>query len=160
MVRSGCNNERQLTNFLPLIHCQPSDSQTSYSTYGTVLHCLVIFRLRRRWLRWGRALLVATLRLTIAATEIAWLLIVTSTAITALLRRIASVVALGRVALVGGLECAFASLRVNEDIALVALVPFRTPWRGKRRVLGLLGLLWGVVGHLDRGVGVLCQGEE
>lgn len=48
MVRSGCNNEWQLTNFLPLVHCQPSDSQTSYSTYGAVLHCLVIFRLRRR----------------------------------------------------------------------------------------------------------------
>jgi hypothetical protein len=92
--------------------------------------------------------------LTIATTVIALLLIVTSTTITALLRRIASVVALGRVGLVGGLEGAFAGLRVYEDITLVALVPFRAPWWGERRVLGLL---WGVVGHLDRVVGVLRQ---
>lgn len=94
------------------------------------------------------------MRLTIATTVIALLLVVTSTTITALLRRIASVVALGLVGLLGELECAFAGLRVNKDIALVALVPFRAPWWGERRVLGLL---WVVVGHLGRGVGVLCQ---
>src|ERR1700722_3982247 len=120
MVRSGCNNEWQLTNFLSLVHCQTSDSQTSYSTYGAILHCLVIFRLRRWWLRWGRALLVATLRLTVATAIIDLLLIVTSTTIAALLRRIA----LGLVVLVWRLEGAFAGLRVNKDIALVALVPF------------------------------------
>jgi hypothetical protein len=70
------------------------------------------------------------------------------------MRRMASVVALGWVGLLGELECAFAGLRVNKDVALVALVPFRAPWWGERRVLGLL---WGVVGHLGRGVGVLCQ---
>jgi hypothetical protein len=124
MVRSGCNNEWQLTDFLSLVHCQTSDSQTSYSTYGAVLHCLVIFRLRRWWLLWVRALLVATLRLTIAAAVIGLLLIVTSTTVAGLLRRMASVIALGLVGLVWRLEGAFAGLRVNKDIALVALVPF------------------------------------
>ena len=76
-----------------------------------------------------RALLVATLRLTIATTVIGLLLIVTTTVAT-LLRRIASVIALGRVGLVWRLEGALASLRVNKDIALVALVPFRAPWWG------------------------------
>jgi hypothetical protein len=75
-------------------------------------------------LRSGRALLGATLRLTIATTVIALLLVVTSTTITTLLRRIASVVALGWIGLLGELECAFAGLRVNKDVALVALVPF------------------------------------
>jgi len=75
-----------------------------------------------------RALLVATLRLTIAAAVIGLLLIVTSTTVAGLLRRIASVIALGLVGLVWRLEGAFAGLRVNKDIALVALVPFRAPW--------------------------------
>ena len=122
MVRSGCNNEWQLTDFLSLVHCQTSDSQTSYSTDGTVLHCLMIFRLRRWWLLWVRALLVATLRLTIATTVIGLLLVTTTVA--TLLRRIASVIALGLVCLVWWLEGALASLRVNKDIALIVLVPF------------------------------------
>lgn len=65
---------------------------------------------------WRRALLVAT--------AINLWLIVTSTTVAALLRRIASVIALGLVGLVWRLEGAFAGLRVNKDIALIALVPF------------------------------------
>ena len=81
---------------------------------------------------WVPALLVATLRWTIATAVINLLLIVTSTTVAALLRRIASVIALGLVRLVWVLEGTLAGLRVNKDIALVALVPFRAPWWGQR----------------------------
>jgi hypothetical protein len=79
------------------------------------------------------------------------LLIVACTAIATLLRIAASVVALLLVSGVRVVEGTLAGLRVNENVAILALVPFGIPWRWQRRALRL----WlRMVEHLDFGFGV------
>jgi hypothetical protein len=131
---------RQLTNLLSLVHGQTSSSQTCYGTKSAILDCIVITLLRCWYWCWCwslciSALLVPSLLLTIALllviapAAIALLLIVASTAIALLLWIATTVVALWLVSGVRVVEGTLAGLRVNENVALVSLVPFRIPWR-------------------------------
>ena len=142
----------RLTNFLSLVHCKTSSSQTSHSTEGAIFHCFVIaLLLRRWWLLCISALLIPSLLLAIAR----WL-IVASTDITSLVR-IACVVALRLIGRVRVLEGALAGLWVDKEIALVSLVPFSIPGWGQRRVLRLL---LRVVGHIEDKTYVLLREME
>jgi hypothetical protein len=84
----------------------------------------VITRLLWWWVLYISSLLVPWLLL-----HIALLLIVASTAVDTLLRVAASVVALWLVGGVRVLQGTLAGLRVNENVAILSLVPFGIPWR-------------------------------
>lgn len=132
---------RQLTQLLALMHCHSSNHQTTQCPSGTVRHSSMLTPLCRRCVLAVSSLLVPWSLLTVAR----WLVIagaataaVASTTIATLLWVSTSVVAaLWPIPRLGVLEGTLARMRIDEDIAILPLVPFRIPRRRERRALRL-----------------------